>query len=337
MGFWNGGFMTKVGGPAISTGLGMLGGMFGSRSQYKNQKKLMAIQLRNQQMLNQQGHDLQMDMWNKTNYGAQVKHMEDAGINPGLLYGQSGAGGSTTGSQGGGSAASGNAASFQAMDLQNALVGAQISKLISEKNNIDQDTKNKGSENDLIQANTGNVEADTILKNLNSEAQKIMNEIATNTKEWQIGKVNEEFKLIYEQAEQLKISNKIQRETTGAQILKANLEASQVGLQNSLIEAQTSLSKKQIEEADARIKKITNDMQVDWFNAETGRMNISVQEARNRIMKRKNEVDVYLGEIGVNEQVRNNTTNNWINGVNTALDFLENFITKKNMNINLGL
>ena len=78
-------------------------------------------------------------------------------------------------------------------------------------------------------------------------------------------------------------------------------------------------------------------MQVDWFNAETGRMNISVQEARNRIMKRKNEVDVSLGEIGVNEQVRNNTTNNWINGVNTALDFLENFITKKNMNINLGL
>jgi hypothetical protein len=32
-----------------------------------------------------------MDMWNKTNYGAQVEHMKNAGLNPALMYKGSGA------------------------------------------------------------------------------------------------------------------------------------------------------------------------------------------------------------------------------------------------------
>jgi hypothetical protein len=85
----------------------------------------MNHQYANQRLLNQQGHDLQMDMWNKTNYGAQVQHMKDAGLNPALMYGSAGQGGST-GSQSGGSASGGNAAGERVMDLNNALVGAEI-------------------------------------------------------------------------------------------------------------------------------------------------------------------------------------------------------------------
>jgi hypothetical protein len=122
---------------AASGVLGMLGGIGQANRQYHRQKKLMGFQHDYQRMLNQQGHDLQMDMWNKTNYKAQVEHMKKAGLNPGLMYGQAGQGG-TTGSQGGGSAAGGSAAGERVMDLQNALLGAQIEKLGAETRTEDE-------------------------------------------------------------------------------------------------------------------------------------------------------------------------------------------------------
>lgn len=115
--------------------LGMIGGHQSERRNYRNNRKLMNQQYGNQRMLNQQGHDLQMDMWNKTNYGAQVDHMKEAGLNPALMYGSAGQGG-TTGSQGGGSASMGSSQQGKVMDLQNALLGAQI-KGIEAKANSD--------------------------------------------------------------------------------------------------------------------------------------------------------------------------------------------------------
>lgn len=107
-----------------SQALGMLGGNWQAQNQYDRQRRLMGLQNRYQQALNQQGHDLQFDMWNKTNYGAQVKHMLEAGLNPALMYGSAGQGG-TTGSQGGGQAGGGQAASESVMDLGNMLVQRQ--------------------------------------------------------------------------------------------------------------------------------------------------------------------------------------------------------------------
>ena len=115
--------------------LGMIGGHQAERRQYRNQREMMHQQYTNQLGLNRQGHDLQMDMWNKTNYGAQVQHMIDAGLNPALMYGSAGQGG-TTGSQTGGSAAMGNTQQMQSMDLSNALLGAQIGKIDAETKEI---------------------------------------------------------------------------------------------------------------------------------------------------------------------------------------------------------
>lgn len=108
--------------------LGMIGGHQQERRNYRNQRNLMNLQMHNQAGLNRQGHDLQMDMWNKTNYGAQVGHMKDAGLNPALMYKGAGAGG-TTGSQGGGSASMGSSQQGRVMDMSNLLMGAQIKDL----------------------------------------------------------------------------------------------------------------------------------------------------------------------------------------------------------------
>ena len=113
--------------------LGMIGGHQQERRNYRNNQNLMGLQNKYQRELNQQGHDLQMDMWNKTNYGAQVEHMKNAGLNPALMYKGSGAGG-TTGSQGGGSASMGSSSQGKVMDLSNALMGAQIESLKAKAN-----------------------------------------------------------------------------------------------------------------------------------------------------------------------------------------------------------
>ena len=81
--------------------------------------------------------------------------MKDAGLNPALMYGSAGQGG-TTGSQGGGSASKGSSQMNKMMEINTALTMAQIGKLKAETNNLNQGTDNKGEEfNNIIK--TGNL------------------------------------------------------------------------------------------------------------------------------------------------------------------------------------
>tara|TARA_B110000977_G_scaffold197660_1_gene280761 strand:+ start:168 stop:929 length:762 start_codon:yes stop_codon:yes gene_type:complete len=111
---------------AGSSLLGMFSNNTNQKRQYGQSKNLMGLQNQYQRGLNQQGHDLQMDMWNKTNYGAQIEHMKNAGLNPALMYGMSGGGGSTTGSQGGGSQSMGGVEQQKNMGIEGAMAMAQM-------------------------------------------------------------------------------------------------------------------------------------------------------------------------------------------------------------------
>jgi len=149
----------------------------------------MGIQFENQQALNQQGHELQMKAWRDTGYEAQMKMMKDAGLNPSLMYGMSGGGGQTTGSQGGGSA-SGNS-SHAPMDIgasvQAGLMLAQASKLKAETEEIKERTKTETGKDDNIKAEFSSEERkqygymigqiqDITYSNLSSQSTKAYNE-----------------------------------------------------------------------------------------------------------------------------------------------------------------
>ena len=77
----------------------------------------------------------QLEMWEATGYEAQKKQIEKAGLNPGILYGGSGAGGQTTniaqGTVGMGAAPSAGGENIQVMGMmaQIALVDAQRKKI----------------------------------------------------------------------------------------------------------------------------------------------------------------------------------------------------------------
>jgi len=138
-------------GSGVGAGSGLMG-MFSSNTNQKRQygqtKNLMGLQNQYQRGLNQQGHDLQMDMWNKTNYKAQLEHMKAAGLNPALMYGMGGGGGSTTGSQGGGSQNMGGVEQQKNMGIEGAMAMAQMANLAAQTQKTKEDARDKKYEND---------------------------------------------------------------------------------------------------------------------------------------------------------------------------------------------
>jgi hypothetical protein len=169
---------------AAAQGISMIGQNQRSKKAHERNLEYMDIQNQNQQglntqqygyqrALNQMGHDLQYDMWNKTNYESQVEHMKKAGLNPALMYGTPGQGGST-GSQGGGSAQGGSASgasapSIQPMDMQNLMIGAQIANLNANTKKTEAEAENEagGVRDNLTQETKKKLAETTKLKTEN--------------------------------------------------------------------------------------------------------------------------------------------------------------------------
>lgn len=192
--------------------LGMIGQNERARKQHNRQKELMGIQFGNQQALNKQGQALQMKTWKDTGYGAQMEMMKEAGLNPGLMYGMSGGGGQTTGSQSGGSAQSGN--SHAPMDIgasvQAGLMIAQANKLkaeteaIESNTGLDENRKSKLNAETVLLTEKGikeNMENDVKWKTLDDEVKKIKMEALNEELSTQLNKLNQ--KLTEEQTRAL--------------------------------------------------------------------------------------------------------------------------------------
>lgn len=148
---------------AANTILGQVGSMiFGGaqdRRQLRQQEKLNALQIKgNKEMIdysNAAQEAMQMSMWDKTNYAAQIKQMEKAGLSPSMIYGGSGTGGATAGGGGG----SGSVGGASAGDPNAAMgMGLQLASLLAlqkaQKENIEADTENKKAGAGLAGAQT---------------------------------------------------------------------------------------------------------------------------------------------------------------------------------------
>lgn len=172
------------------------------------QKELMGIQRDNQMALNQQGADLSYNMWLNTNAKAQMEQLQKAGLNPGLMYGQGGPGGTTSAGSGGGASGGAGAKAENlpfAMDIGSLLAGRKLQKelelLDAQKNNVDADTnvkqvdasKKAGVDTELASAQIGLLAQQTQsegarrrLVNAQEAAQELENEITTASKTDQI-------------------------------------------------------------------------------------------------------------------------------------------------------
>jgi hypothetical protein len=246
----------KIGTSAGMGILGMIAGHNAQRRQHRDNKELIGMQHSNQRNLNQMGHDLQMDMWNKTNYGAQMQHIKDAGLNPALMYGMSGGGGVTTGSQSGGSAASGSAEQMRPMDLGNALIGAQIKDLEASANlKDDQGNKLKNVDTKEAESRIGEIEARTE----NEKVKKILVEIQTDIEEIRKANTQREYDANIGKTEQelrrLSIGADLDLETFDAVVEEAAGNAVLAWKNVGLIDSKTELSDTQINEIQNKIQQ----------------------------------------------------------------------------------
>ena len=98
-------FIEGLGSSAASSGIGFIGNALSQafglswspqramREQEAYNKRIMALQNQYQQQAAAQSQQYAKDYWDYTNAENQVQHLKNAGLNIGLMYGQSGAGG----------------------------------------------------------------------------------------------------------------------------------------------------------------------------------------------------------------------------------------------------
>ena len=83
---------------ALQTGSALINGnpeAFGlnyDKKQLEQQKKLQDLQIKGNKQMIDYSSEMQRKMWEYTNYGNQRKQMEQAGLNPAMMYQQAGAG-----------------------------------------------------------------------------------------------------------------------------------------------------------------------------------------------------------------------------------------------------
>lgn len=127
--------MGNVADSAIGAGMGLLLANYNDKRQLKQQGKLQELQMRGSKEMMDYQQAQSYDMWQKTNYKAQMEQLKKAGLNPALMYGMGGGGGGTM-SSGNAQVSGGNAAAgggeVQAMmglQLQNKMMQAQIENI----------------------------------------------------------------------------------------------------------------------------------------------------------------------------------------------------------------
>lgn len=253
----------------IGTGLGLLLQKHNDRRQIKQQEKLQELQMRGEREMGQYNMKLQKEMWDATNYEAQMKHIKAAGLNPGLLYGKGGGGGVTAG------AISENVTGGQApiggkevgmgiqMAQQAALMASQIevNKSIANKNNTEA-TKAAGVDTqqglinieqtktniEQLKASTSNIKAQEALTKVQKAIADIeqMTDADVYDKGYYIQRLGAEVDLINQEAVKIGINNWISNKTHDdvVRMIKANTETAII--ETSLKRAQVNVTNEQV-------------------------------------------------------------------------------------------
>jgi len=240
---------------------GILGLAFGSindKRQLKQQGKLQDLQIKGQKQMADYNMMKEIEMWKNTNYPAQMEEIKKAGLNPGLLYGMSGGGGTTTGNpsanvtgataqQGGGG---------EVLGLSSNMMQLQLMK--AQKENIEADTNLKNVDADKkAGADTENVKAQTELTNLHSEIARVQASVARQTINEQMEAMKQVVAKNGEEIHRMQMENEITENQMQDRINMLHTQALGAIIENEA-------KKQQIEVEKATINKMSEDIKQKW-------------------------------------------------------------------------
>lgn len=281
----------------IGGGLGLLLGGINDRRQLKQQQKLQDQQIAgNKEMANHMWR-LQKEMWDATNYSAQVEHLKKAGLNAGLIYGMSGGGGVTTGSPSGtvsGATApigGGEAQALMGLGLQNQLMKAQKDLITAQTEKTQAEAEKIGgvdtqlgkAQIENLTATTGNTKADTELKGIQTEIAKLDKRLKNDTLEDQIKIISWQTSKIIEEVNQIGIDNHLNQKLIETKIALAKKELLTVALQQAYIQASTEQTKRQTKEIDNDLYIKMAQLDLQSWGTEQGQQNTNIAERQQAL------------------------------------------------------
>lgn len=273
-------------GQAASAGIAAIGQSVNTKNQFKRSKKLMEIQMQNQELMNDSAMARQMKMWEDTNYQAQVGKMKEAGLNPALLYGMSGGGGATTGSVGAGSASGGHAP--QLMDMgsitqaalamaQAKLLAAQTDKTKVETEKIGGvDTEEAKSRIENLTQGVENQKANQALTKAQTIMQDLQNRIGSVTERDQIDYITYQTQKALKEVEIANHEEYVNRETRDDRIKIIQEEAVGTMIQNALNQQKITESKQNVEATAQEILQ-------KWETVNQQGRNVDINQFREEI------------------------------------------------------
>jgi len=297
-------YSTIASNPIVDGAMGYLIGAGNDLRQVRQQRRLNELQMVYHKQMTEYNMQKALEMWNATGYGAQVKQMQEAGLNPAYLYGKGGTGGTASiqpGNVNAGTAPVGGNEQFQAMGigLDYGMKQAQINLLNAQAKNTEADTAKKvGVDTEEAKTRIADLtqgienkkaaeiltKAETYLKNIEGYVQGSTMEEQIDLIKWNTKQAT--LQVMLAENEAYISSSTIQEKVN---IIKA--EAITAVLRNSIMRAEKKNIEKDTQKKEAEIKNINADAQLK--KTQTAAIPIELKQKWEKV---KNEISgIILG------------------------------------------
>ena len=337
-----------MGSQLIGAGLGIGLSQYNDQRQIEQQNALSELQNKWDTVASNRNMQNQLELWNETNYPAQVQQMQKAGLNVAMMYkggGQSGQIAADNTNRQAPTAANGGGMEIQQMiqqQLNQRLTEAQI-------NNINADTKGKEINNinegegginqqvkfaniDNLIANTNNTAAKTKLTEAQTIGQDITNAKDNATLEASINKAYTEMELAINMLTESDIRTGAMVENKEAFMENYKQQLAAQAILNKLNQSQTTVNNSQATVNNQQVKNLQESInliksqtnlneqqiqnllqQIVNMNTENINNTIKTNQGNVQLELKKREIDVIekLGYMGI--------------GSRTAVDLIDMF------------
>jgi hypothetical protein len=269
-----------------------------SNNQLAMQQKFMDMQIQGSKDLSNYNKNNTLDVWNRTNYQAQMEHLKKAGLNPGLLYSKGGQGGSTlsvgqkvdsgraeyTGTKNAKMMEIATKIAEQSVQLKN--IEADTKKKEAEAENISKGTEKTGAEIALLEVNTGNAKLDQVNKQINNDIADLNLELKESTLSDSIDIINMQLRDIYYTYKNKESDLSLKEGTINSNIEKAKIELAGVKLENTLKRWGIKMKPQELDLIKSKIYEISRslhykelDNQRSWENITQEIYRIGIDES----------------------------------------------------------